>query len=242
MGFTGGNNVGIRWAISKGAEYLLILNNDTILSPDVITNLLRCLEETPEAGIASPKIYYADDKAMIWYFGGQITAYPGQVYPYRGHIDRGQFLGRFDTQWCSGCAMLVRRKVFDEVGLFDDVYFIWSEEVDFSLRARSKGYRLIVDGSAVVWHKEYRSLGRASPGAIYYATRNRLILARRFWGNGKFLLFLLIFMCVRVVRTAQWLLQLKWPLIIATWAAVYDFWKGKFGKWDRHDKVYRQKR
>ena len=239
MGFCRGNNIGIQIAIASEAEVFLILNNDTVVTPHFLSPLVQLLLKNKEIGIVSPKIYYYERPREIWYVGGELRLYPGQVYLHRGQMDEGNFRGIFETAWCSGCAMLIRREVIEKVGMFDEAYFIWSEEVDLSLRARNAGYRLAVNANTSILHKEYRSLGRRSPGTIYYSTRNRLLLAWRYWGLLRFSIFLAIFLAVRVARTIQFVLKGDYYLVLATWEAVLDFLTGRYGQWRRHNEVYK---
>ncbi len=158
--FAEGNNVGIRRALERGARFVLLLNNDTEVDPGFAAALADALAGDDRAGIAGPKILYHDDPKRIWYGGGGFT--PGLWIPRHERIRRldGEAPDRRgETAWVSGCAMLVRREVFEAIGLLDPSYRIYCEDVDFCLRARRAGWRCLYEPGARVWHKVSSSSG-----------------------------------------------------------------------------------
>jgi GT2 family glycosyltransferase len=181
--FAEGNNVGIRRAIQRGAGRLLLLNNDTEVDPAFAARMLEALDESPRVGVVGPKILYHDDPKRIWYGGGGFS--PLLWVPTHEHIRRidGSFPERREeTQWVSGCAMLVRRTVIDSIGLLDPSYRIYCEDVDFCLRARRAGWACVYEPRAVVRHKVSASSGG---GMTPFKLENRLASTARLFRRFK---------------------------------------------------------
>ena len=161
LGFGEGNNVGIRYALQHGAEWILLLNNDIIADRDLLKELMIAAMSDTRIGALAPKIYYFANPKSLWYAGGKISFWTGNV-SHRGlrEEDRGQFDTQEDTEYLTGCAFLVRREVLERVGLFDKIYFpAYSEDVDLTERIRRAGYRLVYVPSAKLWHKVSSSSG-----------------------------------------------------------------------------------
>lgn len=189
LGFAAGNNVGIRWALQKDFEAVMLLNNDTKVHPDLIKNLLAA--DTP---LASPKIYFypgfefhydrykdRDRGRVLWYAGGAIDW--NNVWGiHRGvdEVDRGQYDKTTDLEFATGCCLLIRRQVFDTIGWLDPRYFLYFEDLDFCVRARRAGLAIRYVPRAILWHKNAQS--SASGGSLhqYYFTRNRLLFGLRY--------------------------------------------------------------
>jgi hypothetical protein len=158
--FAGGNNAGIRRALEAGAEYVLLLNNDTTADGDMVRNLVRAIRSQPGAGIVAPKISYHDTPGLLWYAGGVISFWTGTMR----HVgireeDRGQHDTPGETGYASGCCLLVSREVIERIGLLDESYFMYAEDADWSIRARRAGYRILYEPAARVWHKVSVSAG-----------------------------------------------------------------------------------
>lgn len=157
--FAAGNNVGIREALEEGCGFLLLLNNDTEVDPEFAVNMMKAFDD-PEVGIAGPRIYYHDDPHRIWYGGGGFQPVTG--LPYHRHIrrlDREARDERGGTGWVTGCAMMIRRDVIEDIGLLDPSYRIYCEDVDYCLRASRAGWKVVYEPSARVWHKVSSSSG-----------------------------------------------------------------------------------
>jgi GT2 family glycosyltransferase len=187
LGFAGGNNAGIRKALALGADYVLVLNNDTELDPGAIRALVAEAQRRPDAGALCSKILFTDAAGsnrsdLIWFAGATFdprSGYNGRQRGYRDHDD-----GRYDevaeTDRACGAAMLVPRDVLEKVGLFDDDLFAYSEDTDWSLRAREAGFRLYVVPASKVWHKVSASSGgESSPTTLYYNLRNTIVVCER---------------------------------------------------------------
>lgn len=179
LGYTGGNNIGIKKALEEGADFIFILNADTIIDQKAIGNLVSVAEEDG-VGIAGPKILFTDEKT-IWYAGG-IFDLANVLGKHRGvdERDTGQYEKLEETDYISGGAMFIKKEVFEKIGLFDEKYFLYYEDSDFCFRAQKAGFKLLYVPSAVVYHDNAKSTGLGSPLQDYFMTRNRLLFASKF--------------------------------------------------------------
>lgn len=193
LGFAGGNNVGIRYALKKGADFIFILNNDTEIKDDCILNLWQTFLEEEKIGIVSPKIYYApgfefhkkryqkkDLGRVIWYAGGKID-WDNVLGRHLGvdEVDQGQYEKKEENEFATGCAFMAKRAVFEDVGLFDERFFLYLEDLDFSYRVVKVGFKLVFNPQAIVWHKNAGSSSAGSALQTYYFTRNRLLFSQK---------------------------------------------------------------
>jgi GT2 family glycosyltransferase len=182
LGFTGGNNIGIRHALENGAAYVWLLNNDTIVDPHALSRLVEAAERDRGIGILGSKIYYASEPDVISFAGASIDWNRGtSSHIGRGEVDRGQYDKLSEVERVSGCSMLVKKEVCDKVGLFDEAFFLFVEDVDWCVRAKRSGFRCVFVPSSVVWHKEGSSIRKAEQGSLfsYYNTRNFLLLIKK---------------------------------------------------------------
>lgn len=195
LGFSGGNNVGIRYALQNNADYILILNNDTVVDKNLVLELVKVAQSDESIGIVVPKIYFAkgyefhkdrykesEKGKVIWYAGG-VMDWRNVIGVHRGvdEVDHGQYEKVQETDFASGCCMLVKREVFQRVGLFDEKYFLYYEDNDLSQKVKREGYRIVYSPKAVLWHKNAGSAGGSgSELQDYYITRNRLLFGMRY--------------------------------------------------------------
>jgi GT2 family glycosyltransferase len=179
LGFSGGANLGIRRALADHAEQILLINSDAVLAPDALGLLDAALAADPGLGLVGPTLVTAATPATIESRGIAYAAATGRVRNLAAGRPATQDRGVVPVDAISGCVMLVRRAVFDAVGLFDERYFYGLEDVELCLRARAGGFAAacVLDARAV--HAGARSIGRRSPRRIYFATRNHLLLASR---------------------------------------------------------------
>jgi GT2 family glycosyltransferase len=178
LGFTGGNNAGIDAA---EGDYFFVVNNDTELTPDLLTELLRPFAEQYNVGVTCPKINYFDAPDIVQFAGyNPMNMYTGVVVPvgYQ-QFDHERYHHPGPTYFAHGCAMLVSREVVERVGRFADRFFLYYEELDWSQRIRDAGYVIYYQPSATILHKESVSVGRQNPLKTYYLTRNRILFMRR---------------------------------------------------------------
>jgi GT2 family glycosyltransferase len=158
--FAGGTNAGIRHALKSETEFLLLLNNDTTVEGEFLSFLVSRMKEDPGIGMVVPKILYHSRPDVIWYAGGIVQWWTGTI-AHRGirEPDRGQHDTGGETDFATGCCLLVRRSVVERIGLLDESYRMYVEDVDWSWRARGAGYRIFYEPRARIWHKVSVSAG-----------------------------------------------------------------------------------
>lgn len=193
LGFTGGNNIGIQYAIeSFDSEFVFLLNNDTEIDPKCLRLLVKKMLSNNKIGAVCPKIYFgageefhrqdynkSDLGNVIWYAGGSIDWKHLAAF-HRGvdEIDRSQFDKQLSSDFATGCAVLITREVLEKIGGFDERYFLYFEDVDLSLKISTAGYQIAFEPKAKLWHLNAGSSGGSgSQVHDYYQTRNRLLLA-----------------------------------------------------------------
>lgn len=233
LGFTGGNNLGIRRALEGGAQYIMLLNNDTIVAPDMIDLMIEAMEQNPSLGVTGPMIYYYDLPDVIWSAGGYIDWTRGTTSMIGlDQEDKGQFGSATRlVDFVTGCAILARREVWETVGLLDDKFFMYYEETEWCVRAGRAGYKIAHVPTAMMWHKISPAARAASPRTFYYMTRNRLL----FLSNTQAGLRTWFYTWVEYARTfLSWTLRPKWQdkrhLRSVMLKAIRDFSMGKFGQ------------
>ena len=196
LGFTGGNNLGFRYANQHyNPDYFLLLNSDTLVAPNFLEKLYQCLKDNPKLGCTSPKIYFAPGKEfhqgsyskndlgkVLWFAGGIIDWRNLQTFHLGvDEVDRGQFDHDLDFDYASGCCLLVRREALAASGIFDDNYFLYYEDTDLSLRLKVNNWQLGFCPASVIWHKNGGSTqGSGSALQNFYLTRNRLLFFSRY--------------------------------------------------------------
>jgi GT2 family glycosyltransferase len=233
LGFTGGNNVGMRHALDRGADYVLLLNHDTEVATDLLTCLVDAVETDPEVGIAGPLIYYYDQPGTIWSAGGAVDRWRGQTRMIGlDELDSGQYgSAAREVDFVSGCALLARRSVLEQVGLLDERFFAYYEEVEWCLRARRAGFRTINVPGAKVRHKISPGQRASSPIVHYYMTRNRLLFLKATGASWHAWFHTLL---VENLRTlVSWSVRPKWrhqrSQRNVMLKALFDFWMGRTG-------------
>lgn len=189
IGFADGVNMGIKKAIELDCEYMILLNNDVLVGRDLVNKITDFAKTKSFIGLISPKIYFApgceyhknrykkEEKGkIIWYAGGLVDW--SNIYAsHRGvdEVDHGQYEEIIETDFATGCCMLIKRKVVDKIGFFDKKYFLYFEDIDYSMRAKNSGFQVVYYPGAFLWHKNASSSEKpGSPIHIYYQTRNRL--------------------------------------------------------------------
>lgn len=231
-GFAGGINTGISYILSTESACVLLINNDTFVDENLLVELLK-EAENKKCGIASPKIYFAKGSEyhkerykkeelgrVIWYAGG-IMDFANVLGHHRGvdEVDNGQYDTATSIDFASGCCMLIKREIFDAIGIFDDRYFLYYEDSDFSERAKKAGFQVFYVPKAAMWHKNAGSAG-GSGSALqdYYITRNRLLFG---------MTYAPIRSRIALVKESIQLLYRgrKWQRV-----GVRDFYLGKLGK------------
>lgn len=228
LGFAGGNNLGIKAAKGK---YLFLINNDTIFKNFNIQPLIERLETSTTIVIACPKIRFAWDNNPIQFAGftslSRITV-RNQTIGY-GNEDKGQYDIPHPTPYAHGAAMLIKREAIDKVGLMPECYFLYYEELDWSMMFTRAGYEIWYEPACTIYHKESQSTGQDSPLRTYYMTRNRLLLVKRNWhGLTKYLSYIYILGIVAARDILKNMIKGNKDHVKAIYQALYDFENSKF--------------
>ena len=167
-GYAGNNNVGIATALEMGADWVLVLNEDTILDPACFTELMRAAAD-PGVGILGPMVYHHDEPTVIQSAGGLIDRQFRAWHTGQNEDDTGQFPAVRNVDWISGCAILVRRQCIEAVGPLDDRFFYYWEEIEWCVRAARAGWRIVHVPGALLWHKGVTRHYQPGPNVAYYA-------------------------------------------------------------------------
>jgi GT2 family glycosyltransferase len=221
LGFSGGNNAGIKVATG---EFLLIVNNDTEFTPGLIELLSDTFSKKPDAGIVCPKFHYYFNKGIIEYAGYKpvniFTGRNGMIGA--GEIDKGQYDSLKRTNYAHGGAMMVSKKALADVGLMPEQFFLYYEELDWSVNFRRKGYSIYIQPKALIYHKESMTTGKSSPLKTFYLTRNRILFMRRNTNRFAFGLFIAYFTCFTVPKNSfQYLLRRQTNHLKSFWKAIF---------------------
>lgn len=175
-GYAGNNNVGIKAALRQGADWVFVLNEDTISDPECLTKLVEVGEGSGQIGIVGPMVYHHDEPDVIQSAGGLLGPYWESIHLAKDEPDNGQFTLPRDVEWISGCAIMVRRETIEEIGAIDDRFFYFWEETEWCVRATKAGWRVVHVPAAKLWHKGVQRNYRPKPSLMYYTTRNRFLL------------------------------------------------------------------
>jgi len=180
-GFAAGINIGIKKALDMGAEMVFIVNNDTIVDKDCIQHLYEVLLSNPLAGATGPAIMYYSNPEKIWQAGGFFNKLKmGASVPAKGKMLSEISKSVSSVSFLTGCALLFPAKTFDKVGLFDQSYFLYSDDVDYCLRIKNAGMNMYFVPAAKVWHKiEDIAIDRTTPLVLYHLARSSVIMLRK---------------------------------------------------------------
>lgn len=195
LGFAGGNNFGLP---SCSGEYILFLNNDTIVAPTCLETLINTIASLDKFGAISPKFHYYHTPKLIEYAGcPRIDIFTARTEIIGSRkFDDGNYEGLIETAYAHGGGMLVPRTVINDVGEMFEGFFLYYEELDWSERMNKAGYKIYCQRNALVYHKESASVGRSSPLKVYYMNRSRLLFMRRNFGGINLMFFYLYFTLV----------------------------------------------
>lgn len=248
LGFAGANNQGIKLALDPStdstsslqagsgqeADYILLLNNDSVVEPDFLTKLVQVAEEDDTAGIFGPLIYFYGDTPLaispklIWSAGGKITNNftRGELIAYQ-EKDEGEYVVPEQVDYISGTCLLIKTEVIKKIGLLSEDYFLYYEDNDWCLRAQRANWRSIVVPVAKIYHKASRSTKEFSYPYIYYHSRNGLMFGERF-GDKPIVYALSIWIFLKQIIKLLSGYKRNWaqPVLRGVW----DFWTGKKGK------------
>lgn len=186
LGFTGGNNTGIRHAQMLGFQYFMLLNNDTEVSPGFLDELMACFKSDKNIGLVQPLILFQGSPHIIWSAGGAYHSYLGISKTLGDRKSREEFqIDKTDLDWATGCCILFSREVLEKTGGLANAFFAYFEDVDWSLRIRKAGFKIKLAPTSIVFHegsassKNHSEEGVLSPTVFYLHSRNQLFQLRR---------------------------------------------------------------
>lgn len=232
LGYTGGNNVGIKYATENGSDYVMLLNSDTIVDKNLLISTIEVMEGDQAIGVLGTKIYFFPGKEyhqnryeekdrgkVFWYAGGKID-WQNLILTHRGvdEVDNGQYDKQIETDFITGCCLLTKREVLEKIGALDDRYYLYLEDADLSQRIKLAGYRLVYSPVAKLWHINAGSSSIGGNLHDYFITRNRMFFGIKYAS----------------LRTKAALLKQGIKLLLTgrSWQkiGIRDFFLGRFGK------------
>ncbi len=227
-------NTGIRRALEQSFSFVLFIDDDAVVEKDCLHRLFSVLENTPSAGIATPRIFDGSDVEMIWYDGGVTNIFGDTL-----HRNMGKRKGETESNtpltisFATGCCVMVKREVFEKVGLLDESYFVYSEDADFSFRARAAGYSIMHIPQAEALHDQSGDT-KANKGKWfrdYYVVRNKLMLFQRHYAGIKKVFAVLSFSIAGILAPIVYhTINGEWSRYKAIRAGVVDSLRGRSGK------------
>ena len=226
LGFSGGNNLGIKYAQEKyDPEYYLLLNNDTVITKDTISNLKKGFDFDSKAGIITGKIYYFSEPKTIWAAGGKFNFNTGIAdQPELGKIDDGvQYENTCEVSFATGCTMLISKQVINTVGYLEESYFLYAEDTDYCCRVLNAGFKIIYVGKALIYHKVSASTGKQSNMQQYYMFRNNCYIIKKYCNKPLYGYARRIYRTIKEMKYEHYSLR----VLYKAWR---DFHKGIIGK------------
>jgi GT2 family glycosyltransferase len=175
-GYAGNNNIGLKIVLDQQVDWVFVLNDDTIVDSDCLSLLVEVGESDRKIGIVGPMVYHHSEPELIQSAGGYLSSYWEAGHFAQNEADQGQFIKPRFVDWISGCAIMVRREVIEQVGLLDERFFCYWEEIDWCLRASQSGWNIIHVPWAKLWHKGVQPDYQPNPWVTYYVTRNRFLM------------------------------------------------------------------
>ena len=231
LGYAGNNNVGIEAAMAQGADWVLVLNEDTILDPDCLTQMIDVGESDAQIGVVGPMVYHFDEPDVIQSAGGQLNWYWQGSHIAQNEPDHGQFDQPHRVDWISGCAIMVKRDVIEQVGMLDERFFYYEEETEWCIRAGKRDWQIMHVPEAKLWHKGVQRDYQPKPSVTYYKTRNRFLTLAKHQAP----LTTWIMTWGQILRTlTSWTVKPKWRAMHehrnAMWRGTIDFLRHHWGQ------------
>lgn len=230
-GYAGNNNVGIQAAVDQGADWVFVLNEDTVFAPDCLSKLIEVSNSDATIGMLGPMVYHHDEPNVIQSAGGELGRNWLGMHLGMNEVDYGQFPEPHKVEWITGCAILVRREVIQQVGMIDERFFIYSEEKEWCIRAAKAGWKLFHVPGAKVWHKGVQRNYQPKPSFTYYSTRNHFLMLSKHRAP----LYAWISAIFQTIRTlTSWSIKPKWrhkrEHRDAMWRGVMDYLRQRWGR------------
>lgn len=176
LGYAGGNNVGLRYALERAMDYVLILNNDAVLAPDSLAALIAAAERESHVGFLGPKVYHLEEPGRLQSAGIVLDSCLRPHHRGQDELDEGQFESIAESDALSGCALFAGLHLIERIGPLDPRFFMYHEEIDWCLRARAAGFRNLYVPGAKVWHPKPQLRTTNTAFTTYYMARNHYLL------------------------------------------------------------------
>ncbi len=235
LGYAGGNNVGIRYALDHNTDYVWILNPDTFVDKEALGELIKAAAQS-QAGIVGSKVYYASPPNVLWFAGGKINWRKGHVYGLGAdEVDTGQYDANIETMHVVGTSMLISRQILEQTQGFDESYFLYLEESDLCARAAKAGCVIVFAPQSRIWHKETRSAGKGSNTVLYYYIRNNIRYMKAHGSTAQYI-GSLPYIAKRGYRLlvsedrSNLMKPRRWRVLLR---ALFDGLRGRGGKWEQ---------
>ena len=226
LGFSGGNNIGIKVALEKRFDFILLLNNDTVVTKDFLTILVSAARENQNAGVVGGKIAFYSQPERLWFGGGYLNSQCGGGSHERwNEVDPPDTGDIREVTFITGCLMLIPSKVVKIVGMLSEDYFLYAEDTDYCYRVIEAGFKLLFCENTLIYHKVSASTGQKSFATQYYMTRNTLSLTRKYIKNYYIVNARFVYRTLKDVLRGR--KQLK-----PVYYAIKDYLNGKMGQWD----------
>lgn len=227
LGFSGGNNLGIKYAIKNNADYVLLLNNDTVVDKSFLKALVEAAQKHIDAGIITGKILYYDKPDYVWYAGGYMNLNRARIH--HDHIQEKDDFPDDDriVSFATGCLMMMPQNIIREVGMLNDAFFMYSEDAEFCSRIQNVERKILYTPKAKIYHKVSSSSGGAgSKLSQYYRARNELYLTFHYAEHKIMGCFWCLIRYLKRIAVGQFSVR-------CTIDGIHDFCSGKMGKTDR---------
>jgi len=196
LGFSKAVNQGIKIALENNADYVLLVNDDAYVDKDCIPQLLEALENNEKALLAGPTIFYKNEPNKIWHTGGYFNKLLGNIkIPYKNKIINPNSFKKMhskEVDFLTGCVLMIKKEAYEKIGYFNEELFFYAEDLDYSLRVKKAGYKLLWVPSAFAWHDIDMKKGRTSPFVMYNLARNNIIVRKKHFNSLYFYYYLLL--------------------------------------------------
>lgn len=236
LGYTGGNNIGMRYAMDNGADYVWLLNNDTVVESDTLTKLVDAAEKSPNIGLVSPFIYYYDEPEKVQFCGSYMDWKNFDVPHFKDEaLWKQESIGRQVSLW--GTALIIKRNLIKDIGYLDDRFFSYFEDTDYSIRSSKAGYQNVMVPSSRIFHKKVPKAQSEKPHYYYYTARNEYFFWTKYTGWFKRISFLKNYISSNVKQAAlcryYGLSECAEACFDGAWSAL----RGIYGPWDKNIKM-----
>jgi GT2 family glycosyltransferase len=230
LGYAGNNNIGIEIALQQAAEWVFVLNDDIVLDRECLSNLIEIGQCDTQIGILGPLVFHHDEPDFIQSAGGVLGRNWESMHAGQNELDQGRYREPRRVDWISGCAILVRRSVIEQVGVLDDRFYLYWEETEWCIRASKAGWKIVLVPQAKVWHKGVQRNYQPKASFSYYGTRNHLLTLSKHRAPFR----AKIFTWIQIIRTlVSWSIKPKWRSKRehrnAMWKGLVDYLRRRWG-------------